>query len=95
MRRKLYGTRFTTGCGHNWRRRWPKWTVRQLSDASTDCNVCGGLLFIRGEQFEGMEPNAFPFAVHAVLFHVYMNEQDSRWPVDGKGTGHVEFPVWD
>jgi hypothetical protein len=91
MGRKLYGTRFTTGCGHSWRRRYPKWTIRDLSHASTDCKVCGELLYISGEQFEGKDSSAFPFAVHCMLFHVYMHGQDSGWPVDGAGTDYVEF----
>lgn len=46
---------------------------------------------IPGEQFEGMNPDAFPFMVHMPLFHVYLNSQDPRWPKDGRGTGYVEF----
>jgi hypothetical protein len=93
MSRKLYGTRFTTGCGHSWRKRYPKWTVRDLSHASTDCKVCGELLMIPGEQFEGTDPNAYPFAVHMPLFHAYLHAQDPDWPADGRGTGYVEFPT--
>lgn len=91
MNRKLYGTRFTTGCGHNWRRRYPKWNRGELAHATIDCTVCGELLMIPAEQFEGLNPNLFPFHVHLPLFHVYMNAQDSGWPKDGRGTGYVEF----
>lgn len=88
---KIYGTRFTTGCGHSWRRRYPKWTIGDLAHASTDCKVCGELLMIPGEQFKGMNRNAFPFTVHMPLFHAYLNSIEPDWPVDGRGTGYVEF----
>ena len=91
MRKRLYGTRFTTGCGHSWRRRYPWHTARTLSHASTDCAVCGELLMIPGEQFEGQNLDAFPVNVHMPLFHVYLNQQDPRWPADGAGTGSIEF----
>ena len=41
---KQYGTRFTTGCGHSWRRRYPKWKTGILAGATTDCRECGELL---------------------------------------------------
>jgi hypothetical protein len=91
MTHRLYGTRFTTGCGHSWRRRYPKWTVRDLRNATTDCVVCGELLIIPRDQFGEMLPDLFPFRVHMPLFHQWMNQQDSRWPADGRGTGYVEF----
>jgi hypothetical protein len=91
MRRKLYGTRFTTGCGHSWRRRYPWWTIGDLRGATTDCIVCDALLIIPFEQFEGRNPDAYPFTVHMPLFHVYLNSQDPGWPKDGAGTGYVEF----
>lgn len=91
MRKRLYGTRFTTGCGHSWRRRYPWHTIRTLGGCTTDCNVCGELLIIPREQFEGQDPDAYPFNVHAPLFHKYLNQQDPRWPADGAGTGFVEF----
>jgi hypothetical protein len=91
MRKRLYGTRFTTGCGHSWRRRYPKWTVRDLGGASTDCAACGELLMIPAEQFEGQNPAAFPVNVHMPLFHLYLHQQDARWPADGGGTGFAEF----
>jgi len=88
---KRYGTRFTTGCGHSWQRRWPRWTVADLSSASTDCWYCGELLMIPGEQFEGMARDVFPRNVHMPLFHAYLNAQDPEWSKDGRGTGYVEF----
>lgn len=91
MRNRPYGTRFTTGCGHSWRRRYPKWTIRDLSHASTDCKVCGELLMIPGEQFKDEKSLAFPFDVHMPLFHVYLNSIEPEWPIDGAGTGYVEF----
>lgn len=91
MRRKLYGTRFTTGCGHSWRRRYPWWTIAELAGCTTDCNVCGELLIIPREQFGDHLSDRYPFNVHAPLFHVWMNRQDPRWPVDGRGTGYVEI----
>lgn len=91
MSRRPYGTRFTTGCGHSWRRRYPKWPVRILKYASTDCRVCDALLIIPAEQFEGQDPDSFPANVHMPLFHRYLHEQDERWPADGRGTGCVEF----
>jgi hypothetical protein len=91
MSRRLYGTRFTTGRGHSWRKRRPKWTARFLRHATTDCKVCDELLIIPGEQFEGMDLDCFPAEVHMPLFHKYMHGQDERWPEDGSGTGYVEF----
>lgn len=90
---KKYGTRFTTGCGHSWRRRYPKWTIGDLTGATTDCKECGELLIIPYEQFEGRNPDLYPFNVHMPLFHVYMHGQDSRWPKDGRGTGYVVFDI--
>jgi hypothetical protein len=91
MTKRLYGTRFTTGCGHSWHRPYPKWTARDLGHVTTDCVVCGELLIIPAEQFEGCDLDQFPINVHAPLFHKYLNQQDSRWPTDGAGTGYVEF----
>ena len=88
---KIYGTRFTTGCGHSWRRRYPWWTVGDLRGATTDCKVCDALLIIPFEQFEGVDPDVFPFTVHMPLFHVYLNAQDPGWPINGAGTRYVEF----
>lgn len=92
MKRK-YGTRFTTGCGHSWRRRyWPYKVWLLYSGACTaDCRVCGALLIINGEQFDGMRKDVVPADVHMPLFHRYMNDQDPRWPADGANTGYVEF----
>jgi hypothetical protein len=97
MRRRLYGTRFTTGCGHSWRRRYPWHTRWTLGGATTDCAVCGELLIIPAEQFEDLDLDldldldAYPFEVHMPLFHLYLNRQDPRWPADGAGTGFAEF----
>lgn len=97
---KLYGTRFTTGCGHSWRRRYPKWTVRDLGGATSDCAHlidkktgvrCGELLLIPREQFAGMGEDVFPANVHMPLFHKEMNRQDPRWPADGVNTGYATF----
>ena len=92
--RRQYGTRFTTGCGHSWvRRYWPH-EIRILVGACTaDCRVCGALVIIPGEQFDGRRPDVVPVAVHMPLFHKWMNQQDERWPADGEGTGYVEFSV--
>lgn len=91
MSRRQYGTRFITGCGHSWRKRYPKWTVGDLRGVVTDCRVCDAYLIIPFEQFDGMDRSVFPVEVHMPMFHKYMNEQDERWPVDGVGTGYVEF----
>lgn len=91
MSRKLYGTRFTTGCGHSWRRRFPVWTVGVLRGSTTDCRKCDALLIIPFDQFVSMDRGSYPFNVHMPLFHKYLHEQDSQWPVDGRGTGYVEF----
>lgn len=91
MKRTLIGTRFTTGCGHSWKRPRPWWTRQDLGGATTDCVVCDELLIIPREQFEGQDPTGFPAEVHAPLFHKHLNQQDPRWPADGKGTGYVEF----
>lgn len=88
---KQYGTRFTTGCGHSWRRRYPKWKTGILAGATTDCRECGELLMIPAEQFEGQDPDSYPYNVHMPLFHLYLHQQDPRWPADGGGTGYAEF----
>jgi hypothetical protein len=100
MSRRQYGTRFTAGCGHSWRRRYPKWHVHSLADVDTDCPFvvdkatgerCNALLFIPAEQFEGLDPCVYPVEVHAPLFHKYLHQQDESCPEDGAGTGFVEF----
>lgn len=91
MSRHPYGTRFTTGCGHSWRRRYPRHTVGVLAGCTADCVRCGALLIIPGRQFLGMRLDIFPADVHMPLFHRYMNQQDPRWPADGAGTGYMEF----
>lgn len=90
-RSKPYGTRFTTGCGHSWRKLYPKWTQGDLAGASTDCRVCGELLMIPSEQFTGKDMDRYPFTVHMPLFHKYLNSKDPRWPADGVGTWYSEF----
>lgn len=92
---KPYGTRFTTGCGHSWRRRYPWLTATVLAGCTTDCPQCGALLIIPGGQFLGMDPDGFPAEVHMPLLHKYLNQQDSRWPADGADTGYVEFAITD
>jgi hypothetical protein len=100
MSRRQYGTRFTTGCGHSWRWRYPKWTVGVMRGATTDCpyvvdkatgEQCEALLIIPSEQFEGMHLDRYPAEVHMPLFHKYLHQQDESWPEDGAGTGYVEF----
>lgn len=95
MSQRAYGTRFTTGCGHSWRRRYWRNRIRRLHTGActTDCRVCGELLIIPGEQFDGQRLDVVPAEVHMPLFHRYMNNQDSRWPADGSGTGYIEFSV--
>jgi hypothetical protein len=92
MRRTIIGTRFTTGCGHSWKRRFPRWTRRDLTNASADCIACGKLLLIARGQFEGKDPNAFPAEVHMPLFHKQLSEEtDGMWPADGENTYYAEF----
>lgn len=100
MSRHPYGTRFTAGCGHSWRRRYPKWTVGDLRGSTTDCPFvidkvtderCDAYLIIPFEQFDGMDRTGFPAEVNMPLFHKYLHEQDERWPADGAGTYSVEF----
>lgn len=102
MNRRPYGTRFTTGCGHSWRRRYPKWTIAVLAGATTDCSYvidkttgehCDELLIIPALQFWGKDPGNYPAEVHMPLFHRYMNNQDPQWPADGAGTYSVSFAV--
>lgn len=89
--RKPYGIRITTGCGHSWRRRHLTLTRLDLAGCTTDCGVCGELLIIPAGQFMGQDLHAVPFAVHAPLFHRYLNQQDPRWPADGAGTGYITY----
>lgn len=88
---KLYGTRFTTGCGHSWKRTYPKWDIHTLRYATSDCRVCGALCIVDENQFSSQDDYRFPFHVHMPLFHIYLNRKDPRWPVDGTGTGYVSF----
>lgn len=48
-------------------------------DCTLDCpyEACGSLLFWKDKK------------VHN--FHRYMNQQDPKWPKDGKNTGYVSF----
>ena len=47
-----------------------------VEGATFDCSHCGILLTQqKGEVLD---------------FHKYLNSQDSRWPVDGKGTGSID-----
>lgn len=93
MSRRQYGTRFTTGCGHSWRKRRPRFRIYELLGRTADCPQCGELLIIPAPQFKGMQLDSIPAEVHAPLFHKYLHQQDERWPVDGSGTGYVESPV--
>lgn len=93
MRKGIYGTRYTTGCGHNYYRRYKRFTVATLAGCTTDCPVCGELLIIDAGQFAGKRLDVKPFAVHLPLFHRYLHQQDPRWPADGAGTGYIEFEV--
>jgi hypothetical protein len=94
IRRTVIGTRFTTGCGHSWKRRHPRWSVADLRGACADCAVCGELVLIPREQFEGQAAAAVPAAVHAPLFHKHLAlESVGDWPADGLGAFSAEFAV--
>lgn len=95
MSRRLYGTRFTTGCGHSWRRRHPRWTIADLVGALTNCVQCGEELIIPAGQFVGQTLDVFPATVHAPLFRRCLLDQDADWPQDGRGTGYMEFAIDD
>jgi hypothetical protein len=90
MSRTPVGTRFTTGCGHSWKRRYHKWTAGELRRASTDCNYCGSLLLIVIP--DDMPDHLYPANVHCPLFHAQLaKETDGLWPADGAGTFSVGF----
>ena len=92
MSRTIVGTRFTTGCGHSWKRRYPKWRILDMRGATSDCAVCGELVIIPREQFGNRKDlDAYPASVHMPLFHRWMNEVAPWWPADGGGTGYIEF----
>lgn len=81
---------FVAECGHeflNLRR----YTVRQISGATTDCVECGALLLVDSDQFKGADPGVVPAVIQAEEFHKVMRREDAGWPKDGKGTGFVEF----
>lgn len=87
-----YGTRYTTGCGHSWRRLYLVHPRRVLSGATVDCPICGTLLYFPPEQFEGKDPDGIQMNVHAVHFHKILNEEtNGEWPADGEGTYYAEF----
>lgn len=55
---------------------WPLEDFDIEIEATLDCAGCSALLY---------------YAEKTVyLFHEYMHAQDSRWPVDGAGTGSIE-----
>lgn len=93
---KTVRTRFTTGCGHSWTRKHPKYTVERMSrGATSDCKECGALVYIVPEQFAGMRLDCFPAEVHMPLFHRWLNQQVASHPADGVGTGYMEFAAED
>ena len=51
----------------------------EFEGCTADCPHCEALLIIK---------NTYP-----VDFHAYVHSKDSRWPVDGFGTGVLEFLV--
>lgn len=51
--------------------------IAEAEDATMDCARCSALLVVK----EGK----------VLDFHAWMHEQDERWPIDGSGTGFVEF----
>ncbi|WP_159064144.1 hypothetical protein [Streptomyces canus] len=86
----MIGTRFTTGCGHSWKRRYPKWTAGELRYAETDCIVCGELLMILVP--DDVPPDSFPAHVHCPLFHVHLSIMTGGdWPADGHDTFTATF----
>lgn len=69
----------TTDCGHEFPRpvNWPSFSI----GGTLDCPMCGTLLILALKDDKE----------HARNFHEYMNERNPQWPVDGAGTGYVEF----
>jgi hypothetical protein len=66
--------------------------VEDLRGACADCAVCGELLLIPREQFDGQASAAVPAAVHAPLFHKQLAlESGGAWPADGRGTFSAAF----
>ena len=53
--------------------------ISELEGCTADCPHCEALLIIKN--------------TYCINFHQYMHSQDGRWPVDGKGTGFIEFIV--
>ena len=89
------GTRFTTGCGHSWKRSPARWTIADVAGATIDCPFCDELLIIPHEQFDGRDRDVYPIAVHCPRFHNWLNAQDPSWPVDGNGTFYTEISMGD
>lgn len=85
------GTRFTTACGHSWKRRYPYWSVRDMKGSTTDCKVCDAILVFPSEQFEGMDRDYYPANVHLVDFNEWMHKRNNQWPINGVDTDYVEF----
>lgn len=81
----------STECGHSFQvERGGDWEAALTrlarspvgtTGATFDCRDCGTLCILV----------ANPDGVWGRKFHQFMHEQDSRWPADGKGTGHVDF----
>lgn len=76
-----------TDCGHPFK---TGYSAETCSGATIDCKGCGRLLIFPTETtVKGAS------VVRARDFHVYLNEGDSRWPRDGKGTGWLDFAAGD
>jgi hypothetical protein len=70
-----------TDCGHHFK---TGYTAQRMDGCTMDCKVCGNLLiFPRGETVGR--------AVRGRAFHIWMNEQWSLWPADGRGSYSTSF----
>ena len=75
MSKRTVRTRFTTGCGHSWTRKYPRRTISDLAGSTTDCDVCGKLLIVPGGQFVGVRLDCVPAEVHMPLLHRWLNQK--------------------
>lgn len=74
-------TTIVTDCGHQYK---TGYSARRLNGCTTDCRICGELLIFP-------EGTTIGTCVRGRAFHVWMNEQWSLWPADGRGSYSASF----
>ncbi|WP_327258260.1 hypothetical protein [Streptomyces sp. NBC_01244] len=90
MKKTPVGIRFTTGCGHSWKRPHARWSAADLRGAVADCRVCDEYLLIVIP--DDVPADRVPADVHCPRFHPYLAQlTNGDWPADGAGTFAAAF----